>query len=150
MWHTCRPYVLRGAFAFLEPEHLWPTESAAGHGWHRARRLRRVVWKVFLAGATDFPRHFPSSGHPKKVLPPPVAPDESTPYRPQVRGSFGAFGANENGYAQAIDRYRDFARKIRCNSKSSEPGSEGDLGNFRQEKRPYKSCTCRPMELDWS
>ena len=54
----------------------------------------------------------------------PVAPDDSTPYRAQVRAGFGAFGGIENGYAQAIDRYRDFARKIRCQPKISERGSE--------------------------
>jgi len=48
MWHTCKPYVLRGAFAFLKPERLWSTESVAGHGWCRARRLRRVVRDVYL------------------------------------------------------------------------------------------------------
>jgi hypothetical protein len=54
----------------------------------------------------------------------PVAPDDSTPYQPQVRASFGAFDGIENGYAQAIDRYRDFARNFRCNSKSSEKSSD--------------------------
>ena len=53
----------------------------------------------------------------------PVALDDSTPYRAEVRASFGAFGRNENGYAQAIDRYRDFAGNFRCQRKSSEPGS---------------------------
>jgi hypothetical protein len=51
MWHTCGPYVDRGAFAFLEPEQLWPTESVAGIGGRRVRRLRRVIWGVFSPDA---------------------------------------------------------------------------------------------------
>lgn len=53
-----------------------------------------------------------------------MTPDDSTPYRCQVRASFGAFGRIENGYAQAIDLYRDFARNFRCQPKSSELSSE--------------------------
>ena len=64
----------------------------------------------------------------------PVALDDSTPYWPQVRASFGAFGRNENGYAQAIDRYRDFARKFRCQPKSSELSSEPEKESFGQGK----------------
>ena len=30
MWRTCRPCDLRGAFAFLEPEHLWPGGDCCG------------------------------------------------------------------------------------------------------------------------
>lgn len=63
-----------------------------------------------------------------------------------VRASFGAFGGIENGYAQAIDRYRDFAENFRYQPKSSERGSEGGSGNFGQRKRPYKSWTCRPSK----
>ena len=62
----------------------------------------------------------------------------------------GAFDRIENGYTQLIDPYRNSCRQIRCTPKSSDAGSECSSGNFGQQKRPYKSCTCRPSETVWA
>ena len=45
MWQTCRPYILRGAFAFLGSEQRSPTDTFATR-WRR--QVRKVVWEVFL------------------------------------------------------------------------------------------------------
>ena len=91
--------------------------------------------------------HCPSPGARQKDF-------RSHPSYPTIRRHTGAefgtvsgvFDRIENGYTQPIEPYRDFARKIRCQPKSSEGGSASSSGNFGQEKRPYKSWTCRPSK----